>query len=74
MRQIAQIIKRNKSTVTALVNKLAALGYLERRKADADDRVTPITLTEKGKAREATFICISKKLSTRLIMAFPFQA
>ena len=70
MGQIAQIIDRDKSTVTALVNKLAALGYLERRKADADSRVTLIRLTEKGRSLETDFMDISKNLVSRVYDGF----
>ena len=70
MGQIAQIIERDKSTVTTLVNKLAGLGYLERRKADTDNRVTLIRLTEKGKSLETDFMDISKNLPARVYDGF----
>jgi DNA-binding MarR family transcriptional regulator len=70
MGQIAQIIDRDKSTVTALVNKLDAFGYLERRKADTDNRVTLIRLTEKGKSLETDFMDISKDLFSRVYDGF----
>ena len=70
MGKIAQIIDRDKSTVTALVNKMAALGYLERRKADADSRVTLIRLTQKSKSFETDFMDISKNLVARVYDGF----
>jgi DNA-binding MarR family transcriptional regulator len=70
MGEIAQIINRDKSTVTALVNKLASLGYLEKRQDDYDSRVTLVKLTEKGKSLENDFMDISKSLVSRVYDGF----
>jgi DNA-binding MarR family transcriptional regulator len=63
MGQLAQAIDRDKSTVTVLVNKLAGLSYLEKRKDESDGRVTLIRLTEKGQRLEPVF----KEISVGLI-------
>jgi DNA-binding MarR family transcriptional regulator len=70
MGQIARIIDRDKSTVTTLVNKLAGLGYLEKRKDDSDSRVSLIRLTEKGKSLQTDFIDISEDLISRVYDGF----
>ena len=70
MGRIAQIIERDKSTVTSLVNKLSALGYLEKSKDDSDNRVLLIRLTEKGKSLEADFLDISRDLLSRVYDGF----
>jgi DNA-binding MarR family transcriptional regulator len=48
MTELAKKIDRDKSTVTALVKKLIALGYIETTPDTKDSRVTVVSLTEKG--------------------------
>lgn len=48
MKEIAKKIGKDKSTVTALVNKLIGLGYIKKDKCDIDKRVTYISLTDKA--------------------------
>ncbi len=48
MKNLAEIIHRDKSTVTALVNKLIKFGYVKKRSDVNDSRVTLISLTPKG--------------------------
>ncbi|WP_291637693.1 MarR family winged helix-turn-helix transcriptional regulator [Clostridium sp.] len=63
MNQIGQIIGKDKSTITALVNKLSNLGYVKKEKCIEDRRVTYITLTEKGNAIEGKVNDISEKVN-----------
>jgi DNA-binding MarR family transcriptional regulator len=62
MSDLAAAIRRDKSTVTALVKKLELLGYLRRRQAREDSRTINVTLTEKGERLRATFTDISERL------------
>jgi len=62
MTQIARIIDKDKSTVTALVKKLIHLGYVEKRKHDADSRVILIAATGKAEALRPDFIAIAREL------------
>ena len=62
MKDIANLIGKNKSTVTELVNKLLKLGYIKKEKSQTDKRVTLISLTEKGKSIRDTFDTISQNL------------
>ncbi|SHJ64157.1 MarR family winged helix-turn-helix transcriptional regulator [Tepidibacter formicigenes] len=62
MKEIADLIRRDKSTVTALANKLVKLGYIEKQKCEEDKRITYIVLTEKGKSIKNKFDLISKNL------------
>jgi len=62
MTEIAKIIDKDKSTVTALVNKLIRLGYVEKRKHGADNRFSLIAVTQKGEALKPAFISIARKL------------
>ncbi len=70
MNELANIIEKDKSTVTALINKLANLGYVERVKSEIDNRVTFITLTKKSKALWPVFMNISEKLLSTVYKGF----
>ncbi|MEW6529334.1 MAG: MarR family transcriptional regulator [Thermodesulfobacteriota bacterium] len=62
MKELSGIIDRDKSTLTGLVDKLARLGYLEKKTDPADRRVQIVSLTEKGGRLIPDFITISLKL------------
>lgn len=62
MTEIADLIHRDRSTVTTLVNKLIKLGYVSSKKDPNDNRSSIIYLTEKGKELESGFKEISEKL------------
>jgi DNA-binding MarR family transcriptional regulator len=48
MKDLAERINRDKSTVTALVNKLIKFGYVKKRTDVNDSRVNLISLTPRG--------------------------
>lgn len=63
MNQIASSINKDKSTVTALINKLEKMEFLEKFKNENDSRSIMVKLTEKGlKTKEIVLGIISKKL------------
>jgi DNA-binding MarR family transcriptional regulator len=62
MSEIARIIDKDKSTITALVNKLLKLGYVEKKSHLTDNRISLIALTRKGTALKTDFQLIAKKL------------
>ncbi|MCK8823829.1 MarR family winged helix-turn-helix transcriptional regulator [Fuchsiella alkaliacetigena] len=62
MKDIAELIGKDKSTVTQLVNKLSKREYIKKQKSEEDRRITYIALTEKGKNIQTTFDSISQKL------------
>ena len=66
MGELKKRINRDKSTVTALVNKLVKLGYINRLKDYTDNRVTLVSLTPKGLALKPRFFEISDKLITKI--------
>lgn len=66
MKELAEKIHRSKPTVTVLVDKLVALGYVLKEKSDADSRVTYIRLTEQGKAFQKDFQEISQSLNEKI--------
>ena len=59
MKEIANRIGKDKSTVTPLVEKLLKLGYVEKEKSQKDKRITYIKLTDKGRRIESKYNEIS---------------
>ncbi|MDP4094317.1 MAG: MarR family winged helix-turn-helix transcriptional regulator [Bacillota bacterium] len=70
MKEIADIINKDKSTVTYLVKSLCNSGLITRQKGVNDSRETYILLTEKGWEMEGKFNCISEKLITTAFVGF----
>jgi len=62
MSEIGRIIDKDKSTITALVNKLIKRGYVEKKSEPADSRISLIALTRKGMALKPHFQLIATKL------------
>jgi len=66
MKGLAELIDRDKSTVTVLVNKLILLGYVRKEPDFADSRVTLISLTDEGRGLKDDLIEISQKLISKV--------
>jgi len=66
MSVLAQAIDRRKNTLTTLVNKLAAAGYVTRQPSPDDSRVALIALTQKGEDFRGDFRAISELLLARV--------
>ena len=62
MKELAEKINKDKSTITALVDKLIKQGYVEKTRDIEDNRVVFVTLTEKGKKLKPMFDAISQDL------------
>lgn len=58
--QIAETIRKDKSTVTTLINKLIKYGYVQTRKNPEDSRSSLVSLTEKGLALKPDVMLISE--------------
>jgi len=65
MGRLAACIRRKKNTVTTLVRKLAAAGYVACRKDPDDSRVTLVCPTAKAEAFREEFAVISQVLVDR---------
>jgi len=65
MSSLAENIGRRKNTVTALVRKLKAAGYVSTRRDAQDSRVTLVALTRKGEALRTDFDAVSRALLVR---------
>lgn len=62
MKEIADTIKKDKSTVTALINKLIKHGYVQKERDAFDSRIILVALSDKGKKLKVDFDAISEKL------------
>jgi len=63
MNELARKIHRTKPNVTVLIEKLVEYGYVQKEKSAEDNRVTYITLTDKGENLRPVFLSISTKLN-----------
>ncbi len=70
MKEIAERIGRDKSTVTALVNKLVRAGYVVKEGDPDDARITYLCLTAKGRSLEKDFEEISDGLISTAFLGF----
>lgn len=70
MWRIAALIKRRKSTLTALADKLEQEGYIRRETSADDSRVRYLALTPKGEAVRPLFLDIAKRLQERFWSGF----
>jgi DNA-binding MarR family transcriptional regulator len=64
MKELADRIEKDKSTVTALINKLIKYGYVRKHGDPQDSRVVLVALTRKGKNLQTDFEEISDILLT----------
>jgi len=62
MKDLALKIGKDKSTVTVLIGKLVRLGYVKKERDAADNRITYLSLTQKGFELKPMFFEISDKL------------
>lgn len=62
MAEITGKIGRDKSTVTALVDKLVRLGYVTKERDKEDSRIVFVTLTQRGNELEPIFEAISQEM------------
>lgn len=62
MAEIAKKIGKDKSTVTALVDKLVRLGYVTKERHTDDSRVVFVSLTQKGQELRPVFESISNDM------------
>lgn len=70
MAELAQRVRRDKSTLTVLVRKLETLGYLQREIDETDRRVHLVSLTPKAKDFYPAFKDISALLNDKAFEGF----
>ncbi len=73
MNKITSSINKDKSTVTALVNKLVKMELIEKFKNENDSRSTMIRLTQKGLDTKPLVDKISEKLLATTYKDFSFE-
>jgi DNA-binding MarR family transcriptional regulator len=73
MNELAKKIHRTKPNVTVLIDKLVEYGYVKKEKSTADNRVTYITLTDKGESLRPVFLSISTKLTKIVYGKIPLE-
>ena len=70
MKDIAAIVGKDKSTITALIKSLLKLGYVKKIKSKQDKRITYIELTEKSYTIKNKFEKISNELNQKAFYDF----
>jgi len=73
MRTLARTMRTRESTTTGLVDRMARMGLVERKRSEKDRRVVYVDITAKGRRvlneinrqREATIRALFRKLSSR---------
>lgn len=70
MQEIAKMINRDKSTLTALVDKLEVLGFVSRTKDSEDQRIVHLELTPKASSARPVLLGISRSLVNNLYRGF----
>ncbi|WP_295118989.1 MarR family winged helix-turn-helix transcriptional regulator [uncultured Leifsonia sp.] len=68
VRRLADLLALEPATVSPLVKRLEALGYVARRRSEADERVVEITLTASGRELRAYAESIPGTMMQRLGM------
>lgn len=66
MKDLARAVRRDKSTVTALVGKLVTNGYVEKISSTQDQRTVYVRLSAKGQALQPAFEDVSRNLIDRI--------
>ena len=70
MKEITEKINKKKNTVTVLIEKLTAQGFVRKGIDCSDKRTTLVFLTHKGKTLEKSFKDISTKLIDKAYNGF----
>lgn len=64
MNQISDLVGKDKSTITVLVNRLCERGYVDKEKSKLDKRVTYIKLSKKAYDFENEFLTIASNVKS----------
>ena len=68
VRRLADLLALEPATVSPLLKRLEALGYVARRRSDSDERVVEITLTDSGRELRSYAETIPATMMERLGM------
>jgi DNA-binding MarR family transcriptional regulator len=70
MQEVARHTIKDKSTVSSVINKLEAGGYIVKERDAADGRYTNLTLTPKARKLRPVLFEISKEMNEKLFEGF----
>jgi MarR family transcriptional regulator, organic hydroperoxide resistance regulator len=70
MQEVARHTIKDKSTISSVINKLEAGGFILKERDTSDGRYTNLTLTEKAKRLRPVLFEISKKMNAKLFEGF----
>ena len=70
MKDIARVIDKDKSTITALIDKLVAMGLVKKTRGVDDSRVSMVSLTKKGESMRGKYLDISARLRAKAYRGF----
>lgn len=70
MNQISDLVGKDKSTITVLVNRLFERGYVVKEKSKLDKRVTFIKLSDKAYEYENEFLTIASNIKSVVFNGF----
>ena len=62
---VAERLGLESSTVTPLVKRLEAAGFVERRRSRDDERKTHVRLTDAGRETQARTVCLAEAVTAR---------
>ncbi len=65
LKELVELIGKDKSTITALTKKLLKKGLIEKTADPEDNRISHIYLTEKGRRLEPDIMAISARLKKK---------
>ncbi len=63
IQELAKRTQLGKSTLTSMLDRLEAMGYVQRRRSDSDRRKIMIHRTEKDRATEKQYVAISERMT-----------
>ncbi len=70
MTELAAFINKDKSTVTALVNKLTHLGFVQKQASPEDQRISLVSLTAEGRSVKPDILDISRRMCQMAYLNF----
>ncbi len=70
MQEVAKHTIKDKSTISSVINKLEAGGFISKERDSLDGRYTNLTLTEKAKKLRPVLFGISSKMNENLFKGF----
>ncbi|MBI9012743.1 MAG: MarR family transcriptional regulator [Clostridiales bacterium] len=73
MNQISDMVGKDKSTITVLVNRLCERGYVDKEKSKLDKRVTYIRLSKKAYDYENEFLTIASNVKSVAFNGFTHE-